>query len=510
MVTRGDGGPADGIDDGAGREATGQARVTATRTVQGRRFTSNVIPSLVFTVDLLCLVVSVPVAVILYTLVFRQEVVPGVHTAAGFIAAIAFFLIRQSRGVYSQSFSVLQSGDTAVAVDYLMSALLSSAVVWQFGLVDEFSRGLTLAYVGSVTTTLFVSRFVLRAALRRLADSGRIRQRVVLYGADKDTVERTCRMLDLQALPQLLLVGIADDYSRSETRDPVGNLPFIGGFPELLAMAREGQVDQVLIALSDMTRERIELIIEKLSEVAIDVSLIPREAIALAPDYRVNFVGQIPVLTLWQRQMRDGNTIVKDVEDFVIATLALVFLSPLLLATALAIKLTSRGPVIFKQPRFGFNNREILVWKFRSMYTDRQDVTGAARTTKGDPRVTPVGRWIRKLSIDELPQLWNVLRGEMSIVGPRPHATHMHATHMKVGDHYYFDAVRGYAARHRVKPGITGLAQVRGLRGEIQTIERAKRRVELDRYYIDHWSLGLDLRIMVETVVNLAFDKNAY
>ncbi|WP_294198360.1 undecaprenyl-phosphate glucose phosphotransferase [uncultured Sphingomonas sp.] len=505
MVTRGDGGPADGIDDGAGREATGQARVTATRTVQGRRFTSNVIPSLVFTVDLLCLVVSVPVAVILYTLVFRQEVVPGVHTAAGFIAAIAFFLIRQSRGVYSQSFSVLQSGDTAVAVDYLMSALLSSAVVWQFGLVDEFSRGLTLAYVGSVTTTLFVSRFVLRAALRRLADSGRIRQRVVLYGADKDTVERTCRMLDLQALPQLLLVGIADDYSRSETRDPVGNLPFIGGFPELLAMAREGQVDQVLIALSDMTRERIELIIEKLSEVAIDVSLIPREAIALAPDYRVNFVGQIPVLTLWQRQMRDGNTIVKDVEDFVIATLALVFLSPLLLATALAIKLTSRGPVIFKQPRFGFNNREILVWKFRSMYTDRQDVTGAARTTKGDPRVTPVGRWIRKLSIDELPQLWNVLRGEMSIVGPRPHATHM-----KVGDHYYFDAVRGYAARHRVKPGITGLAQVRGLRGEIQTIERAKRRVELDRYYIDHWSLGLDLRIMVETVVNLAFDKNAY
>ncbi|MEG8037969.1 undecaprenyl-phosphate glucose phosphotransferase [Sphingomonas sp. LR60] len=457
------------------------------------------------TVDLLCLIVSAPVAVILYTTIFQQTVVPGVHTAAAFIAGIAFFLIRQSRGVYGQSIVLLQSGDTAVAVDYLMSALLSSAIVWQFGLVDEFSRGLTLTYVGAVTGLLFVSRFVLRAALRRLADSGRIRQRVVLYGADKDTLTRTCRMLDLQALPQLLLVGVADDYTRAADPQAVDDLPFIGGFPELLAMARDGEVDQVLIALSDMTRERVEVIIEKLSEVAVDVSLIPREAIALAPDYRVNFVGQIPVLTLWQRQMRDGNTIVKDLEDFVVATVAIVLLAPLLVVTAAAIKLTSRGPVIFKQPRFGFNNREILVWKFRSMYVDRQDVSGAARTTKGDPRVTPVGRLIRKLSIDELPQLWNVMRGEMSIVGPRPHATHM-----KVGDHYYFDAVRGYAARHRVKPGITGLAQVRGLRGEIQTIERAKRRVELDRYYIDNWSLMLDLRIMVETVVNLAFDKNAY
>ena len=498
MVARRAGGPDD--PGGAGRE-----RVASSGSVQARRFTSNVIPSMVFAIDLLCLIVSVPVAFLLYTVIVGQTVVPGVHTAAGFIAGVAFFLIRQSRGVYSQSFSLLQSGDTAVALDYLMSALLSSAIVWQFGLVDEVSRGLTLAYVGSATGLLFVSRFVLRATLRRLANRGRIRQRVVLYGADQDTVKRTCRMLEMQALPQLMLVGVADDYSPVERPQLPGNLPFIGGFAELLAMARDGEVDQVLIALSDMTRERIEVIIEKLSEVAIDVSLIPREAIALAPDYRVNFVGQIPVLTLWQRQMRDGNTIVKDLEDVVVATLALVFLSPLLLLTAVAIKLTSPGPIIFKQKRFGFNNREIMVWKFRSMYVDRQDVSGAARTTKGDARVTPVGRLIRKLSIDELPQLWNVLRGEMSIVGPRPHATHM-----KVGDHYYFDAVRGYAARHRVKPGITGLAQVRGLRGEIQTIERAKRRVELDRYYIDHWSLGLDLRIMVETVVNLAFDKNAY
>jgi polysaccharide biosynthesis protein PslA len=478
---------------------------TVVRPTRVRRFTSNVIPSLIFVVDLLCLLISMPAALLLYEFSVGLAVVPGVHTAAAFIAGVAFFLIRQSRGVYSQSLAMLRSSDAAVALDYVFAALLSSAIVWQFGLVDEFSRGLTLWYVGSCVGSLLVSRFVLRALLHRLAVGGRIRQRVVLYGADTEIVERTCRMLDLQALPQLLLVGVADDYARRSRDETVGDLPFIGGFSELLAMARDGEVDQVLIALADLTRDRLDLILDKLSEVAIDISLIPREAIALAPDYRVNFVGAIPVLTLWQRPMRDGDTLLKDAEDLFIAAVALVFLSPLLLVTALAIKVTSRGPVLFKQPRFGFNNREIMVYKFRSMYVDRQDVSGAERTRKGDPRITPVGRLIRKLSIDELPQIWNVLRGEMSIVGPRPHATHM-----KVGDHYYFDAVKGYAARHRVKPGITGLAQVRGLRGEIQTIERAKRRVELDRYYIDHWSLTLDLKIIVQTVANILFDKNAY
>jgi len=170
-----------------------------------------------------------------------------------------------------------------------------------------------------------------------------------------------------------------------------------------------------------------------------------------------------------------------------------------------AIKLESKGPVLFRQRRLGFNNLEIDVLKFRSMYVDRQDESGGERTRKCDPRVTRVGRIIRRTSIDELPQLWNVLRGEMSLVGPRPHALAM-----RVGDEYYHEAVRGYPARHRVKPGITGLAQVRGLRGEIDTIERAKKRVEYDVYYIEHWSPLLDLRIIMETMVRLVWDRNAY
>jgi len=231
----------------------------------------------------------------------------------------------------------------------------------------------------------------------------------------------------------------------------------------------------------------------------------PREALHLQTQYSMRFIGSLPLFALWQRPMRDWNRISKAVEDRVLAATGLIVLSPVLLLTAIIIKLTSRGPVLFRQQRFGFNNVKIEVLKFRSMYVDQQDQSGTARTVRGDARITPFGRLIRRLSIDELPQLFNVLTGEMSIVGPRPHATMM-----MVGDDYYFEAVRGYAARHRVKPGITGLAQVRGLRGEINTIERAMRRVEYDFYYIENWSLLLDLRIILETFYKLWWDRHAY
>lgn len=454
-------------------------------------------------VDLACLVVSAPIALIAHNFLLGGRIDAEVHMAAAVIAGVAFFLIRQSRNSYAQPLTQLRSTDKGVAVDYVVAALLSSAIIWQFGLVDLFSRGLMLLYVASCAATLFVSRFAIKAALHALSSSGRIGQRIAIYGADPETVEQAYKVLQLQALPQLQLVGVADD--RGARNPSISNLPFIGGFSELVALARKGGVDQVLIALPDINRLRLEQILEELSAVSLDVSMIPREALALAPAYKVSFLGELPLLTFWQRPFRDINTIVKRSEDLIVASAALLLLSPLLLLTALLIKLTSPGPVLFVQPRFGFNNNEIFVLKFRSMYAEQQDLLGEQRTLKNDRRITPVGTIIRKLSIDELPQLWNVIRGDMSIVGPRPHAIHM-----KVGDRFYFDAVRGYSARHRVKPGITGLAQVRGLRGEIDTIERAKRRVELDKYYIDNWSLGFDLQIMFETAFKIMSDKNAY
>jgi polysaccharide biosynthesis protein PslA len=176
-----------------------------------------------------------------------------------------------------------------------------------------------------------------------------------------------------------------------------------------------------------------------------------------------------------------------------------------MLIIAAAIRLDSRGPVFFIQDRFGFNNKTIRVLKFRTMHVEQEDPTGANRTLARDPRVTRVGRFLRSVSLDELPQLVNVLRGEMSLVGPRPHALGM-----KAGERLYHDAVSDYFQRHRVRPGMTGWAQVNGLRGEIDSLDKARRRVALDLYYIDHWSLWLDLKILLKTIIVIFGRENAY
>ena len=188
--------------------------------------------------------------------------------------------------------------------------------------------------------------------------------------------------------------------------------------------------------------------------------------------------------------------------DLAIAVPGLVIAIPVIAVAAILIRASSKGPAILAQTRVGHNGVPFTCYKLRTMYAD----TPAVPTHEAQrSAVTPPGRILRATKLDELPQLWNVLRGEMSIVGPRPHALAM-----KVGDAYYHEAVRGYAGRHRVRPGITGLAQVRGLRGEIDTIERAKKRVEYDVYYIENWSPLLDLRIILETIFKLVWDRNAY
>jgi len=310
------------------------------------------------------------------------------------------------------------------------------------------------------------------------------------------------RLLTALDLPHLRFIGVADDRPKVEMLD---DLKLIGGYDELTELARRGEVDQVLISVPNLPAQRLHDIVDGLSAVSVDVSLIPPEAIELAPDYRVHLLGSLPVLNLWQRPFRDINEFVKRGEDLLLGSIAFVFLAPLMGIAALLVKMSSPGPVLFVQPRVGFNNEVINVLKFRTMYADQTDVGARETTTKDDPRVTRVGKVLRKLSIDELPQLLNVMKGDMSLVGPRPHALEM-----RVGDRYYQDAVRGYAGRHRVRPGITGLAQVKGLRGEIRTVERAKRRVELDKEYIDRWSLLLDLYIMIATVRAVFFDTDAY
>jgi polysaccharide biosynthesis protein PslA len=466
------------------------------------RFTSNIVGPIFLAVDLLCLATSVPVALLAYDFLVGDRLVPSVHVFALAVLSVSYLMLRSSKRAYRRTLVDLMHEEGDALVDAVISSLLASALVWQFGLIGNYSRGASLLYLVSLLVSLALSRPIIRAVLRHMAARGAIEQRVAFYGADPQSVAMIRRLLVALDLPHLRFVGVADDRPKLDTLE---DLKLIGGYEELAALARRGEVDQVLISVPNIPPKRLHEIVDGLSAVSVDVSLIPFEAIELAPDYRVHLLGSLPVLNLWQRPFRDMNQFVKRGEDLLLSGILLVLLSPIIGLAALAVRLSSPGPLLFVQPRIGFNNEVIHVLKFRTMYADQTDIGATATTTKDDPRVTPAGRILRKLSIDELPQLLNVIRGDMSLVGPRPHALEM-----RVGDRYYQDAVRGYAGRHRVRPGITGLAQVKGLRGEIRTVERAKRRVELDKEYIDRWSLGFDLWILLSTVRAVLFDRDAY
>jgi len=465
------------------------------------RFTSNIVGSLFCAMEVLCFLIAVPVTLAVYAILRGSRLGLPVHAMAFVLMLGAFLLIRISRHAYRRSLlDLFDSSDTSF--DAVISSLIASALIWLGGMIGEYSRGIMLIFTITVVLCLSLSRPLLNRVITRLAKRGQIQQRIAFYGADPESVALSKQLLESLHFPHLRFVGIADDRARFT---PVADLPLLGNLSNLCEMARRGELDQVLISGSKLTSRRLEQIVHGLSEVAVDVSLIPAQAIELAPNYKVNLLGTVPVLTLWQRPFRDMNQVVKRAEDLVLGSLALILLSPILLISAALVRLSSPGPILFVQPRVGFNNETINVFKFRTMYAHLSDVGARKTTTKDDPRVTRVGRFLRRYSVDELPQLVNVLLGNMSLVGPRPHGTEM-----MVGDRYYHEAVRGYAGRHRVKPGITGYAQVKGLRGEVRTIARAKRRVDLDKYYAEHWSFWLDIWILCATVRAVLFDTDAY
>ena len=263
-------------------------------------------------------------------------------------------------------------------------------------------------------------------------------------------------------------------------------------------IARE--VDQVVLASADVAGV-IEPVLRRLRQVAVEVAWAPQASCPGVPMLGFTVLGDQPLVRVLERPIDGWHCLLKEVFDRGVALLALVLLAPLLLLIAVAVRLDSPGPALYCQARRGFNRESIRVYKFRSMYThlcDRSDAAHVQQAVLGDPRITRLGRLLRRTSLDELPQLINVLRGEMSLVGPRPHAV--------AHDAHYAGLVGDYLGRHRVKPGITGWAQVNGLRGETDTVEKMRARVEHDLYYVDNWSLLLDLRILLLTLLTV-FDQ---
>jgi len=350
---------------------------------------------------------------------------------------------------------------------------------------------------------LSASRVTVFGLLMRWSRAGRLHQNVAVVGAGP-IGQRLLGYLNANGTQRVRVVGVYDDRSERLPARCMGHA-ITGGIDELVADARSGVVDMVIVALPLSADWRLATIMNKLMTVPVDVRLCPDLFGFQLGACTVSHLGEVPLLNVLERPLRDWRGVAKELEDRLLAAFILFLISPVLAFIALMIKLDSPGPVFFRQKRYGFNNELIEVWKFRSMYHHATDKNAEQLTRKNDPRVTRLGSFLRRTSLDELPQFINVLRGEMSIVGPRPHALSA-----KAGRVLYQEAIRYYDARHRVKPGITGWAQVNGWRGETETIEQIQKRVEFDLYYIEHWSVWFDIKIIVRTILGGFTGRHAY
>jgi Undecaprenyl-phosphate glucose phosphotransferase len=348
------------------------------------------------------------------------------------------------------------------------------------------------------------SRFIASLWAGTAAKTGRFTQRVAIVGGG-EAAEDALELLAQSKQLAIEIVGLFDD--RDDTRSPasVHKYAKIGKIADLAEFARGNRIDLVIVAIPMSAEQRLLQILKRLWELPVDIRISAASSELKLSPQAYSYLGELPMLNVFERPLRGWHAFLKDCIDRVLATIAIIVFSPVLAATALAVKLDSKGPVLFKQKRFGFNNEVIEVYKFRSMYADKSDFAATKQVTKGDPRVTKVGRIIRKSSLDELPQLFNVLAGDLSLVGPRPHATRASAA-----GSLYDEVVDGYFARHKVKPGITGWAQINGWRGETDTVEKIEQRVKHDLEYIDRWSLGFDLYILAKTPLSLLKTENAY
>jgi Undecaprenyl-phosphate glucose phosphotransferase len=379
--------------------------------------------------------------------------------------------------------------------------LLAAAFLMKMS--DSYSRAWAVSWFICGGVGLAAGRFALRHCVQGLSLAGRFANRTVIVGAG-DQGLRLAGYLQRHGDANTRLVGFADDRASRVPKKTEG-LPLLGTVSDLISLIRRDQVDQVIVALPWTADARLRQIVAKLEKTPVPVSLAPDVAAFSFPDRRFVQVGRLPMMQLFERPISGWSFVVKTLEDRVLAASLLLLLSPLLAVIALAIKLDSKGPVFFRQKRYGFNHNLFDCWKFRTMHHHMTDANAEVLTRRDDDRVTRVGRFLRKTSLDELPQLVNVLKGNMSLVGPRPHATSA-----KAAGRLYEEAVDAYAARHRVKPGITGWAQVNGWRGETDTLEKIQRRVEYDLFYIEHWSLALDLKILLRTAFLVLRDREAY
>ncbi len=425
---------------------------------------------------------------------------------SGAAAVILYFVLAEARGTYRNWRGISPNRELASAIGTWACTLPPMfAGHWLYDRVSHTPA----PWSSAVLVEWFLLAILLLAALRlgargiqRLLRAGGIHARgFAVLGVNELGFQLATNIANTPDLG-LKLVGFFDDR-------PPHRLPAVppeigkrvGDIQQLIELARSGEIDRIYITLPMRAEQRIRRLLTELSDSTASVYIVPDFFVFELLHSCWTDIGGLPVVAVFDHPFYGVDGLLKRVTDFVLASLMLVFLAVPMLLVAAAVKLTSAGPVFFRQRRYGMDGREIRVWKFRTMDTD-EDGPVVRQATRNDARITPIGGFLRRTSLDELPQLFNVLGGSMSLVGPRPHAT--------AHNEEYRRHIRGYMLRHKVRPGITGLAQVNGWRGETDTLYKMEKRIEFDHQYIREWSLWKDFKILFRTIFTVFKRENAY
>jgi polysaccharide biosynthesis protein PslA len=406
------------------------------------------------------------------------------------VTSLLFFI---GLGCYKSLPSDCRNKIPLLCIGFSLPVLLITFILFSLKLGDQYSRAWILGWWISGLVALTVGRFISEQVRARMVARKQLTERYAIYGASDDARSMIERMRKHEGIE---VVGVFDDRRTRSPREIAG-IPVSGGMTDLAALAENGGIDRVVIALPLTALRRIAQLVKSLYALPLTIDIgfdaCPSEIINFKSANRV--AGSL-LIEIFDRPLDGWRSFVKMCEDRALSAILLLFALPFICIVAVAIKLDSPGPVFFRQRRYGFGGRVFEAMKFRTMYVSQTDTLGAQLTRRNDPRITRVGRFLRRTSIDEVPQLFNVLRGEMSLVGPRPHPLAA-----KAADILYHEAIGHYALRHRVRPGITGWAQVNGWRGETETLVQLQKRVEYDLNYIEHWSLWFDIRILCRTAI---------
>jgi len=415
---------------------------------------------------------------------------------------VAFLFVAEARRLYaSWRLRSLDEEFGNVFATWAITCAILIVAAFMLKVSADFSRRATATWFLTTPFLLLSSRLVVRLLLRRLRAQGKNIRTVAVAGAGKLS-ETIVQQLEETETFGVRLAGVYDDRSLARHAESGHDASRLAGtLEDLMARAKRGDFDYIFIALPMRAEQRIIKLTQQLADTTASVYVVPD--LFVFDLMRAHWVtlGGISAVSIYETPFDGVNGWLKRAEDLVLGTTALAIAVIPMLAIAIGVRLTTPGSIIFRQRRYGLGGKQVEVWKFRTM-TSSDDGATVAQARSNDARVTPFGKFLRSTSLDELPQLFNVLGGGMSLVGPRPHAV--------AHNEQYRRLIHGYMLRHKVKPGITGWAQVNGWRGETDTLEKMQMRVQHDLEYLQNWSLWLDLKILAKTIVVVLSRKNAY